>query len=66
MNSMREFYSIHVSFVGLTKGSLAFVLFRHPKLKTSLWGGGGGVGGGGVIIQVIQVCASLNGRVFAP
>ena len=36
----------HVSFVGLTKGSLAFVLFRHPKLKTSVEGEGGGGGGG--------------------
>ena len=43
--------------MGLTKGSLAFVLFRHPKLKTSL----GGAGGGGTYTTHTGMCRPIAG-----
>ena len=53
-----SFTRVHVSFVGLTKGSLAFVFFRHPKLKTSLRRGGGG---GGTYTSHTGMCRPIAG-----
>ena len=54
-----SFKRVHVSFVGLTKGSLAFALFfPTPKVKNLM----------GVLpyISHTGISAALNGRVFAP